>query len=227
MQLRVLKNDGTTEVYYHTKVMGTIGQSLSESGSYADGVVDSLAEAVSSYISKNYGCSIIESDQIHSIIQAVMSETGFFNAALILHEHRIIRQSQRNRMEIVHFYHDETYDNKNNAADVLMNSYFAEPWNKSTIVWHLENERGLSRGLSRMIAGQVEEKVLRLNCHQITSGLVREMIENELFHILKVEKAITQSYNKMPSEPPSFQQAEELHGHDKCVVAAGKENVIQ
>lgn len=225
MQLKVLKNDGSTEVYYHTKVMGAIGHALCQCGSFREGVVDSLAEAVTTYISKNYG-NLIESDQIHSIIQAVLSETGFFNAALLMHEHRIIRQSKRKRLEIIHFCHEDSSDN-GRTPHPLKSAYFTEPWNKTTIAWYLESERGLSRSLSRLVAGQVEEKVLAMNCQQITSSLVRELIENELFHILKAEKAVcpvVSPGNRMVS----YMEKDDKENNDEiCVVAAGKESDIR
>ena len=46
MQLRVEKSDGSSEVYLHTKVMGTIARALSECDGYLEGQPEQLAEAV-------------------------------------------------------------------------------------------------------------------------------------------------------------------------------------
>ena len=86
MQLIVTKCDGSAEVYRHTKVMGAIALALGMCGSYPEGVIESLAEAVTAYIARRYGASTVSSDEIYCMIEAVLVETGYGQAALALQE---------------------------------------------------------------------------------------------------------------------------------------------
>ena len=191
MHLRVLKSDGSSEVYLHTKVIGSIAVALSESGSYQEVVTGHLAEAVTIYISRRHGSLQITSDEIHAMIEAVLSETGYEDAAVCLHEHRLNRQINRLRTEVIHCRNcceePDTVE-----TNISSEKYTSQLWNKSLIVRCLEGESGLSRELSRAIAGAVEEKVLRIGSRRIFSTLVSELVANELWFMKEAEKALTE-----------------------------------
>ncbi|MBN1766233.1 MAG: hypothetical protein JW860_13315 [Sedimentisphaerales bacterium] len=188
MLLNVIKSDGTLEVYLHTKVMGTIAAALGDSGCETLGITDSLAEALTEFISRRHNGSTISTDEIHAMIKAVLSETDYEDAALCLHEHRLNRQIKRSRTEVIYVNGD--IPKPWEAEDYDKYSYPAQPWNKSMIVRTLEGESGLSRPMARAVAGSVEEKVLRIGSRQIFSSLIRELVANELWSIRKAELAL-------------------------------------
>ena len=133
MQLTVEKSDGTFEIYLHTKVMGALGAGLSESGKYDPKLVEELAEAVTLFVRRHYTARVVSSDELHSMIEAVLCDTGHEKAALALHENRIRRQIKRNRTEVVHLYRSNSrslmeYDDEESVQR------FTQPWNKSVIV---------------------------------------------------------------------------------------------
>jgi ATP cone domain len=191
MQLRVEKADGGSEVFLHTKVLGTIAAALADSGSYQDGNPEQLAEAVTTFLRRRYGNTSVSSDEIHSMIEVVLTDTGHEEAALALHEHRVDRQIKRRRLEVVHI---ETTERGGNHSKIkyLSADYTVQPWNKSKIVRDLEGESELPHNLAQAIASCVEEKALGLGCRRITSTLVRELVGNEMLAMRQAESALAE-----------------------------------
>ncbi len=191
MQLRVEKADGSSEVYLHTKVLGTLAAALADSGSYQEGKPEQLAEAVTTFLRRRYGNTSVSSDEIHSMIEVVLTDTGHEDAALVLHEHRVNRQIKRRRLEVVHVENADTAVS-HPKIHILSATYTVGPWNKSEIVRDLERESGLPHNLAQAIAGSAEEKALALGCRRITSALVRELVYNEMLAMRQAESALAE-----------------------------------
>ncbi len=179
MQLTVRKSDGSSEIYLHTKVIGSIAAGLSESGSFEPDLAEHLAEAVTSFLRKRYEVSEVCSDEIHSMTEVVLSETGHGRAALALHEHRIQRQMRRNRTEVLY-----------RVANDYTGEPLTKPWDKSVIVRDLVR-RSLERELARAVAAEVETQALGLGFHELRSTLVHELVENQLWTMKQAEKSLT------------------------------------
>lgn len=190
MQLTVEKSDGTFEVYLHTKVMGTVATGLSEADSYDPYLVEELAEAVTVFVRRRYTGRVVASDELHSMIEVVLCDTGHPGAALALHEDRICRQVRRSRTEVLHLYHDN--DDRDFLSPDEQESVqgFTQPWNKSVVVTDLEGESELPYEVARAVAGSVEEKVLGMGCRTVTSSLVRELVGNELLAMRMAQRAL-------------------------------------
>jgi hypothetical protein len=192
MQLTVIKSDGTREVYFHTKVMGSVAAAMGDAGCYEPGLPEQLSEAVTTFLIRRYGIGSVSSDEIHSMIEAVLSDTGYEDAALALHEHRIIRQLKRDRIEVIRL--SPFVSTRVGRSGVRQGTVqTAEPWNKTVIVRDMEAKYGLEHYTARCIAGNVEEKVLRMNCRYLTASLVRELVLNELYLMRQAEKMIGRS----------------------------------
>jgi hypothetical protein len=195
MQLMVEKCDGGREVYLHTKVLGSIAAALSDSGHYQEDLAEQLAETVTTFLRRRYGHGAVSSDEIHSMIEVALAESDYGQAALALHEHRINRQIKRSRLEVVHcpgFISDELLPYHQTAMSLTS----AQPWNKTVIVRELERGRQLSHDMARAVAAAVEEKALRLDCCCITSSLVRELVNNQLFALQRAEHALAEQVSQ-------------------------------
>ncbi len=191
MQLQVEKSDGSLEVYLHTKVLATITVALSEVGDYQETVAEQLAEAVSLYLRHHYGTGRVSTHEIQFMIEVVLADTGQEKAAMALQEHRLNRQIKRNRVEVVkRSIPQRIFNARRSLLDYEQCE--VQPWNKSVIVRELERERHLPRGLARVIAGVVEEKVLTLGYRQIDSTLIRALVDNEFLAMRQAEKAMAE-----------------------------------
>jgi transcriptional regulator NrdR family protein len=171
MQLKVIKTDGGIEEYLHTKIIGTITNALTESGHESEFVAEQLAEAITFYLYNNNSGGAVGSGDIYSMIQAMLSTTGYDDAALVLNNYHYTRELMRHRIEVVN-------------ADGRTN------WNKSQIVQDLTRREGLQRQTARTIASMVEEKVLRIGLNKVPTSLIRELVEIETQAILEAEQQL-------------------------------------
>jgi len=178
MQLRVLKCDGSLELYLHTKVMGSLAAALADAQRKEITQVDQLAEAVTTYLKKRFGCGKVDVGEIHAMLLAVLMDVGCEKAALALHEHRVNRQLKRQRLEVIAVLDGQA-------------SSQPQPWNKSIIAHDLECTERCGRLFARSVAGAVEERVLNLGLRQITTPLIRELVRNELMVLQRAEESLS------------------------------------
>lgn len=176
MRIRVLKTDRTAESYLHTKVLGTFHHALSAAGSPDLFAAEQMAEAVTFYLYSQPGSRTVTTDEIHLMIQAVLQDTGFVSAAGALNDHRLQRKLQRKRIEVI--------------EDAPDGNPPVSGWNKSIIVEHLTRQYHLNRSLARVIAGAVEEKIIRMGASRIRKGLIRELLESETEAMLRAEEQL-------------------------------------
>lgn len=176
MRVRVLKTDGTAEPYLHTKVLGTFHRALSAVGQSNLFAAEQMAQAVTYYLHSRPSARTVTSDEIHLMILAVLEDTGHQAAAEALTQHRIGRKLLRKRIVVV----EESPDEEPSAA----------AWSKSAIVEHLIRRCHLNRPLARVIAGQVEEKVFRMEMLRIRKGLIRQLVDNETEGMLRADEQL-------------------------------------
>jgi hypothetical protein len=176
MRIRVIKSDRTVESYLHTQVLGTFHHALSAGGSPDLFAAEQMAQAVTFFLYSRPQNRTVSADEIHLMIQAVLQDTGFGSAAQALNEHRGHRKLRRKRIEVIE-----------ESAGGLVQTV---GWSKSVIVEHLIRQYRLSRPLARVIAGSVEEKILRMGLVQIRKGLIRELVEAETETMLRAEEQL-------------------------------------
>ena len=176
MRIRVMKTDRTVESYLHTKVLGTFHHALSTAGCPDLFAAEQMAEAVTFYLYSQPNSRTVTTDEIHLMIQAILQDTGFASAAGALNEHRIQRKLRRKRMEVI--------------QDASAGIPQTIGWNKTAIVDHLTQQYHLNRPLARVIAGSVEEKIIRMGASRIRKGLIRELVEAETEAMLRAEEQL-------------------------------------
>lgn len=175
MRIRVMKTDRTIEPYLHTKVLGSFHHALSAAGHPDLYAAEQMAEAVTFYLYNQPNTRTVTTDEIHLMVQAVLRDTGFTEAAGALNEHRISRKLQRRRIEVI----EDEPDPVGLSA-----------WSKSAIVETLMKRYHLNRPLARVIAGSVEEKVIRMGISRIRKTLIRELIDAETETMLRAEEQL-------------------------------------
>jgi len=187
MQLMVVKADGSTEVYRHTKVLGTLSNALVDSDTYFPDVAEVLSEAVTTFLKRDYGNGFVSFDEIEAMIEAVLSDTDHVKAAVALKDHTIRRQYMRSRIEIIQNI-DQQFDDHNSDSQNPL-------WNKTIVIQSLMIE-GTPADFARVIAGMVEEKVFRLGVRQISSKLIDAIVGDEIFRMEKALSAFDKKINR-------------------------------
>ena len=173
-KLTVVKADGSREEYIYTKVVGTIANALCAAGQPDINVAEELAEAVTFFLYQTRSHRNVVSGEIFSIIQTVLADTGFENAAVALSEHHFERKLKRNRTEVTSHDTPETRGR----------------WDKSRIVEGLVARHGLDKPIARTIASMVEEKVFNMGISLISTGLIKQLVLSDAAAVIRSQQLL-------------------------------------
>lgn len=187
-QLRVVKADGSTEAYLHTKVLGAINNALAAAGQPDMTLAEHLAEVVTFYLYQGAGRRTISSGEIFAMIKAVLVATGGEEAAAALTEHALERRLRRSRTEVIEV-------DVQNFGDVRQLSRAQRPpprmpWDKTRIVHDLTTRFHLPRPIARAIASMVEERVFCMGMTAVPRSLVKQLVLGETAAVLHAEQEL-------------------------------------
>jgi len=199
-QLQVIKTDGTTEEYLHTKVIGTINNAFSAIGRPDIAMAEDLAEVVTYYLYHQQDRRQVSSSEILAVIKAVLTSTGHEAAAAALGEHTVERRLKRARTEVL-------------ALDVLACTDLEQlnrtrqsaarlAWDKGRIVRDLTAEVGIPPQMARAVASTVEERIFNMGMTQVPRSLVKQLVLGEAAAMLQAERELqgAQSQERVPGE---------------------------
>ncbi len=188
MQLKVMKTDGGVEEYFHTKVIGTVGNALSTSGQTDVFVAEQLAEAVTYFLYQKRNSRTAVSSEIYSVIKAVLTATGYHQAAVALSEYHCRRKIKRSRIEVLSADIRELADAERlgSAGELTLRSR----WDKSEIVTDLVTKHGVSRQTARVIASMVEEKILNMQIMAVPTSLIKQIVLNDAAAMLRAGRQL-------------------------------------
>lgn len=164
MQIQILKSDGSTEPYLHTKVLGSLNHALAHIGSEDLYAAEQMAEAVTFYLYRQVRRGTLGTDDIHQMILGILRSTGYGPAAEALDEYRLRRKLQRRRIEVV----DDAQRHHQSTA--------IQPWDKTHIVKNLMNRHNVDHFLARAIASAVEEKILNMGVTKVRTSLIHHLV---------------------------------------------------
>jgi hypothetical protein len=203
MQLRVIKADGTEEEYLHTKVIATFINAFAVPAEKNTAIAQQLAEAVTFYLYNKHGSNKITSNEISSIIKAVLSSTGFDNAADFLAEHHQRRNLLRARIQVV------KVDMEKISPDTPLLKIdccgSAASWNKSKIINDLIVEHNLQPDMARTVASLVEEKILDSGFRLVPAGFIKFLSLWQAQTILSAQQEVKIYQNAAePDLPPVY-----------------------
>ncbi len=187
-QLRVTKADGTVEAYLHTKVIGAINNALAATGQADTAVSEDLAEAVTFYLYSKQGRRTVSSNEVFSMIKAVLVATGYEAAALALTKHALERRLSRGRTEVLAVDMHEFAD-----AEKLCRAKHPParaPWDKARIVHDLTTRFGVRRQTARTVASIVEERIFRMEVTIIPLSLIKQLVLGEAASMLRAEREL-------------------------------------
>jgi len=188
MQLKVVKTDGTVEAYLHTKVIGTISNALSRIGQADICIAEQLAEAVTYFLYHRPKPLAVTSNEILSIIEAVLTATGYEDAAVVLSEHHFERKLKRSRIGVVCVDVCELSD-----AEVICKVEKSDKrcrWDKSKIVDDLVTKYDLRRQTARTIASMVEEKIFNIGIMLVPASLIKQLVLRDAGAVLRAERQL-------------------------------------
>jgi RES domain-containing protein len=190
-QLRVIKTDGSIEEYLHTKVLGTISNAIAGAGQADIYVAEQFAEVVTYYLYHQENRRSVASMEILSVIKAVLTSTGYEEAAAALSEHHLERKLKRSRIEVISVDIRELTD-----AEMFARNGQSDPdvhrgrWDKSMIVSDLVTRYKVCRHTARTIASMVEEKIFSMGITRVPGSLIRQLVLGDTAAILHAEQQL-------------------------------------
>lgn len=161
---RVAKRDGSHETFELGKLRRTLAGAMRGCG-YDEMYADALAKAVAIHVKEWRDESPPTTEYIFGCVRAVLDETGLGDVAAALQRHSRQREVKRRKVEVL---------NTRRADQPRV------PWSKGRIAATLERRHGLKASVARILAGEIEGRVLGLNYGVISSALIAEIIRNEL-----------------------------------------------
>jgi transcriptional regulator NrdR family protein len=187
MQLKVVKTDGCAEEYLHTKVIGTINRALAQVDQADICIAEHLAEVVTYFLYHKNPARPLNSSEVFSVIKAVLTATGFEDAAIALSEHHFKRKIKRSRIEVVSIDIQKLSD-----AEMLCRAEEIQKtrWDKSRIVADLVTKHRLSRQTARTIASMVEEKIFNMGITLVPASLIKQLVLSDTAAVLRAHRQL-------------------------------------
>ena len=180
--LRVKKNDGRVEVFDKNKITEGIFKSAKDAGGKNRRISEVLADEVYTKLSASGQDQILNTDSIGDTVEKVLIEEGHAATAKAFILYRERRTHLRKVLKV-----RKPVRGKNNATDMAL-MVAAEgneellPWDKAAIAQALVKEAKLDRKNAEKIARLVESRITSSGMQQVTTGFVRELVDNELFN---------------------------------------------
>lgn len=133
--------------------------------------------------------SVIPVDEIHDMVEKVLMETGHREVA----RSYIILREKRARIRRQILVRPEPSPSADGTGPLVEDRHdsTAHAWNTTRIVTALMEEGDLDAELAEEIAQSVEERVIRSGMRSISTSLLRELVNNELF-----ERGVTGSLRR-------------------------------
>lgn len=188
MQLKITKADGSVEEYMHTKVIGAINNALGGAGEADIYIAERFAEVVTYYLYHQQNRRSVTSREVFSVINAVLTTTGYEDAAAALSEHYYQRILRRSRIEVVSIDIREMDDAELLARNGQSGGY--RRWDKSRIIDYLINRHELCRQTARMVASMVEEKIFNMGITRVPVSLIKQLVLGDAAAALQAQQQL-------------------------------------
>lgn len=195
----VRKKDKRVVPFSRSKISETILKAAEISGQNDKKLASKLTDEVELYLHDNYLLGeTLTVEAIQKAVEIVLMEQGYpliaKTYALFHYRQDKIRKKLKVRKEV---------KKANNATDIslLVTAPSSEEsfiWNRQKIVDALIKEAGVPLKVARQIAGEVEKKILASELKSISTGFIREMVDNELLALGYKKKLKQQRSLGMP-----------------------------
>jgi len=180
---QIRKRDGKVMPFDRSKIADAIFKAARAVGGEDRYVAEELASAVTDYLNRHYEGDIPGIEDIQDMVEKVLIETGHAKTAKAYILYRDKRSQARRAMTVRKAMRSRHGRNTTDTA-LLVDTGAKDallPWDKGRIAEALEKEAHLDVRTARKVATAVEQRVLASGLSRISTGLIRELVDNELF----------------------------------------------
>jgi ribonucleoside-triphosphate reductase (formate) len=177
----VRKREGQLVEFDRKKIVEAIFAAMQVMGEENKFRSEKITDQVTKKLEERFKDKIPQVEEVQDIVEETLIKEGMVKVAkayiLYRDKRSRIRESLKVRKKI---------KNHKNMTDLslLVSTPTSEnifPWDRKKIVQALVKEAELPLNISRKIAKAVEEKIFDLGLIEITTSLIRELVDNELF----------------------------------------------
>ncbi|MDD5644532.1 MAG: anaerobic ribonucleoside-triphosphate reductase [bacterium] len=177
----VRKRDGRLVPFNKRKIAEAIFKAAKAVGGENRELADELAEAVSFYLHKKYSEAAPNIEEIQDMAEKILVETGHTKTAKAYILYRDARARKREELKV-----RKKIMKEGDSTDLaLMVSPSSKDqmfnWDRSRIALALIREARMPQHIAEEIAAAVEKKIFNSGLSQISTSLIRELVDNELF----------------------------------------------
>jgi ribonucleoside-triphosphate reductase len=185
MQVRVCqvrKRDGRVVSFDGSKIADAIFKAAEAVGGTDRELADELAAAVTEFVNRSFQDSIPTIEDIQDLVEKTLIETGHAKTAKAYILYRDRRTQARRKLKV----RKPTGGKSQNSTDMALLVSTGKldqvlPWDKARVAEALELECKLDADTAHKIAKSVEERVFASGLTRISTTLIRELVDNELF----------------------------------------------
>ena len=162
-------------------------------------LAEELSNVVTLYLKKKFVDGNPSIEEIQDIVEKILIETGHARTAKAYILYREKRADLRTKLQVRKRVQERTDSTDLSllvtplAKDEVLN------WEKQRIAQALQKEAEIAEDLSWEIASSVERKIFNSGIGQISTSLIRELVDNELFERGLGKKLKKQAMIGMPS----------------------------
>lgn len=177
----VRKRDGRLVPFDLTKISAAIAKAMSAAGEPDDGFALEVAGVVELGLKSRHakvGSSVPTIEEVQDCVENVLVELGRAKVAKTYILYRDQRARAREALKVRHPAGGRR--STGDPAVRVQESEGTSTWSKGRIVAALMGEANLPREVASEVAARVESRVFQSGQRRISTGLIREMVDNEL-----------------------------------------------
>lgn len=175
------KRDGRLVPFNKTKIADAIFKAAQAVGGEDRAMAEELTDLVTHFIEKDFKDKTPSIEDIQDLVERVLIETGHAKTAKAYILYRDKRARARTSLRV-----RKRVKLKSDTTDkaLLVEAGIKEettPWDRTKIAIALEKEADIPPDVALEIASTVEKKISASGIKRISTSLIRELVDNELF----------------------------------------------
>jgi len=177
----VRKRDGRVVEFDESKIANAIFKAAQAVGGQDRNLAEELAGVVTLFLEKRYPDSHPGIEDIQDMVEKVLIETGHARTGKAYILYRDERARRRQRLEVW-----KRSRGPADSTDILLlvegeakTSTFS--WDRGRIMQALIKEADVDEDIADEIARGVEKRILKSGMERVSTGLIRELVDSELF----------------------------------------------
>jgi len=178
---KVRKRDGREVPFNETKIADAIFKAAQAVGGEDRQMAEELASVVTMFLEREFEGRVPGIEDIQDVVEKVLIETGHARTAKA---YILYREKRARRRESLRVRKPVRQDTVSTDISLLVDPGTRDeilPWDRQRIVDALVDEAEVDESVAHEIARAVERKTFLSRIDRISTSLVRELVDNELF----------------------------------------------